>query len=154
MTEWILLAGTLGGAIIGIAGTLGAQILANHAEADRSLASRDEARRAELKACIDQLIRATQLAEEAAAHHQDEAALKGHAASEMWIAYKALSLVGDGALRDTAASFCNELNACLWNPTSAEPWRRIADPQQRFLAAATEASRHPDPTEELRRLPG
>jgi hypothetical protein len=141
--EWILLAGTLGGAIIGIGGTLGAQVLANRAEIKRNLAVRDEVKRVELNTYIDQFVRATQLAEEAAAHHQDDAALKGHAASEMWIAYKSLSLVSDGTLRDTAASFCDELNSCLWTPTNDEPWKRIRNPLQRFLEAATEARGRP-----------
>jgi hypothetical protein len=143
VTEWVLLAGTLGGAIIGIAGTLGAQVLANYAEVKRNLAARDEAKRAELRVYIDQFIRSTQLAEEAAAHHQDDGPLKGHAASEMWIAHKSLGLVSDGALQDTAAAFCDELNACLWHPTSDEPWQRIANPQRRFLDAAAEVTRYP-----------
>jgi len=93
-------------------------------------AARDEVKRVELRTYIDSLIRATQLAEEAASHHQDDAALKGHAASEMWIAYKALSLISGETLRDTAASYCDELNSCLWSPTSTEPWR----PDRRLAA--------------------
>jgi hypothetical protein len=143
VSEWILVAGTAVGAVIGIAGTLGAQILANHAERGRNLAVRDEAKRAELRTYIDQFVRATQLAEEAAARHQDDATLKGHAFSEMWIAYKSLSFVSDAPLQEAAWAFCDVLNSCLWEPTDEAPWPRIKDPLYRFQDATTEALRHP-----------
>jgi hypothetical protein len=132
MDAWITLVAAVVGAVLGISGTLGTQLLGNRA-------SRLQARRAELKETLKDFIRATQVAEETAAHHQDDSSLKGRAATDMWVAQKLLRLLVDDNLGELADEYCNALGACLWKPTEEEPWRRVREPQQVFLRAATDA---------------
>lgn len=138
METWVALVGAVVGAALGISGTLGTQVMANRS-------ARLSARRADLKEALKDFIRATQVAEEASAHHQGDASRKGRAATDMWVAHKFLRLLVDDDLGKLADGYCNTLGDCLWSPTDEEPWKRVRDPQQRFLngAAAALASAEP-----------
>lgn len=138
MEVWSGLIGAVVGAIIGIGGALGAQVLANRAEANRLDAERSERLRAEIRSALDVFLRAAQRAEQAA-HDGDNTDRKGDAATEMWIAYKSLALVAEPGICEAALTYCDALSACLWNPDSRQPWEAVHGPQLHFNEVARHA---------------
>lgn len=107
-------------------------MMANRVEATRIEEERRDKSRAELRVAADRLIRTTQLAEEAAAHHPGDELFKGKAATEMWIAYKSLRLIADVQVQQRAAELCDTLSDCLWRPNEDEPWQRVHEQNARF----------------------
>jgi hypothetical protein len=44
-------------------------------------------------------------------------------------------------LIEAATAYCDRLNEVLWAPTEEDPWRRVQEPQGRFMDAAKAALR-------------
>jgi hypothetical protein len=140
--DWVTLLGVLAGATVGIAGTLGAQLIALRAQRERDRVAAQERARIELRTAITDLISATQRAE--AATDSDDYERRSAASVEMWIAYKCLHVTADQELLTLAEAYCNCLNECLWRPTEEPAWQRVREVQFPFLDAAKAVSREGD----------
>lgn len=145
MEDVNVLLGVVGGGILGIVGSFGSQAIANRGRKWERQQDRLDRAHNDLVEAINRFILATQLAEDAAAHYSDDGRLKGARASEMWAAYKSLTIrLHDEEFRAKAAQYCDDVAASLWHPNDAPAHTRIHESQRSFLRAAGKKIRQED----------
>lgn len=134
VAEWSTTLAALAGGVVGIAGVVLSQMLAQRTAMKRDRESRVEQNRRELRLAIQDYVRATQQAEYAAGAEDPER--RGVAHIAMWFAHKSLGLIADLELMSIADRYSNAVNDCLWSLSEQPAWERVQTVAREFLQAA------------------
>ncbi|MFE3162969.1 hypothetical protein [Streptomyces sp. NPDC059224] len=133
--DWLPVAGTLLGTLIGSAGTIITQYVTNRTVERSARRARAEQVRAERKAAIQDFVEVYQRIERVISDGGDRPSELIH---RMWSLRNNLMLVASEELHDAASDLANALGDTYWHgtPDGSKPWKHLGGVRHRFLEAA------------------
>ncbi|MFF7206189.1 MULTISPECIES: hypothetical protein [unclassified Streptomyces] len=133
--DWLPVAGTVLGTLIGSAGAITSQHVTNRTAERSARRARADQVRAERKAAIQEFVEVYQGIERVISSGDDR---PGELIHRMWSLRNNLILVASEELYDAVTDLANALGHTYWHgtPDGSEPWEHLGGVRRRFLEAA------------------
>ncbi|MER6134378.1 hypothetical protein [Streptomyces sp. NPDC001815] len=133
--DWLPVAGTALGALIGSAGTIIAQYVTNRTAERSARRALAEQVRTERKAAIEEFVAVYQKIERVISDGGDRPSELIH---RMWSLRNNLTLIASQELHDAVTDLANALGETYWHgtPDGSRAWEHLGGVRRRFLEAA------------------